>query len=41
VVLEERRGNTIATPAEFETIDQRELADTQMLFLQYTGSAAG
>lgn len=41
VVLEERRGNTIATPAEFETLDQRELADTQMLFLQYTGSNAG
>lgn len=40
-VLEERRGNTISTPAGFETLDQRELADTQMLFLQYAGSAAG
>lgn len=38
VVLEERRGNAIAIPTDFKTIDQRELADTQMLFLQFTGS---
>lgn len=36
-VLEERKGNAIAIPAEFETIDQRELADTQMQFLRYCG----
>lgn len=37
-VLEERRGNTIAIPADFELIDLRELADTQMLFMRYIGS---
>lgn len=38
VVLEERKGNAISLPAEFKTLDRRELADTQMLFLRHTGT---
>tara|TARA_R110002167_G_scaffold12126_8_gene51959 strand:+ start:384 stop:950 length:567 start_codon:yes stop_codon:yes gene_type:complete len=34
-VLEERRNADVAVPAEFELIDRREMADTQILFLKH------
>lgn len=38
-VLEERRAADIAVPAEFELIDRRDMADTQIVFLKLRPAA--